>query len=743
MGIDCVTQIWTAYSGFPNLTAFPSGEPNYTSSDPLTLYVLADKSYRAIPQRLAPGNYIGRSTISFQAFEDGVFTISAQQTGGIRFFSNDVFINEILNTSGQLSSLAITATAGQQFTIVVEHDGNVFSFTGPEYIQIKGILISAQTDVHAPVRVTFSEDTSQLLVGTSLSASFLPTESFKIGQQVSLGDALDPAPLYGFRVASVRREGPLVTITGRSLLTRLQQQRMSAFILRRGTRTDTDGTLFFYPEDALEIILTAAGVPHITPIPVMALKGPDGPIRPKLAAITITWDTTTTPPALPPTIADVLVNFFDPFFYSGYVFRSNNLDQLEVKSPAWMLGNTIGVTLTDDDILMDGWTISEDDSKVINLCTVRSNGWDFQDDQRLAPDAIFDNGPTGDLGLAIPVVLIDRDDYRTDGKTWSATVLYDIGDAVDFSGLRYRKKIGAGVGVHPTGDATSATYWETSPKNGFTDLGTKLSSNTWFLPFTDGFVTDNGDVKLDVDIFFSGINGVGGRNSGHDLSSITLPADGTPVNVTHGINRGLFYVPQFIYDTFIFRKTVAGVQVQSSRYPIPTPTSDGPYWIAYRVSLRARGKVWKQSNITSTGIYGEASDDATSPGLSASRAAFDVRDKTLNLGVYTVDAATCQEIARSIVEANLNPHKLHQITLVPPWKARPSNLNNLVKLPDESVGTFEARQYQESNAPGQSVSGASIRVREDNVLVPPAALVSASGTVLVTASGKILMTKGS
>jgi hypothetical protein len=245
-------------------------------------------------------------------------------------------------------------------------------------------------------------------------------------------------------IYSRSKNAATLQITGETLLGQLSRRPAPSKILERGT---------FTPHAALTLILTRWGIPFVSPIPEMMLKGSatpaaggtppsvDGRIRPVLEALTITWEASERPPF----IRQILEELFNAF--DGYYFRANSNNQLEVIAPSWSLVSAAPVlVLTNQDLQADTWTVETRDELVINRCEVTNQSYEFVTDQTIAPDSLLECG--GDYISESGFHPSLPRDVITVPPVYSSTVTYAQGDAVMLKGKRYRC-LGT---LTPTGD---------------------------------------------------------------------------------------------------------------------------------------------------------------------------------------------------------------------------------------------------------------------------------------------------
>jgi len=108
------------------------------------------------------------------------------------------------------------------------------------------------------------------------------------------------------------------------------------------------------------------------------------------------------------------------------------------------------------------------------------------------------------------------------------------------------------------------------------------------------------------------------------------------------------------------------------------------------------------------------------PGLSESQAAYPSRSLEVTLP-YPVSEADALAIARGIVEENLHPRAVHQITLVPSaarsWPLTPADLGRVVDVPSLGLqGRLLSINYDEAHAPMGSTSTVLVELEETGAI---------------------------
>lgn len=108
------------------------------------------------------------------------------------------------------------------------------------------------------------------------------------------------------------------------------------------------------------------------------------------------------------------------------------------------------------------------------------------------------------------------------------------------------------------------------------------------------------------------------------------------------------------------------------------------------------------------------------PGLSESQAAYPSRSLEVTLP-YPVSEADALAIARGIVEENLHPRAVHQLTLVPSaargWPLTPADLGRVVDVPSLGLqGRLITISYDEAHAPMGSTSTVLVELEETGAI---------------------------
>lgn len=129
---------------------------------------------------------------------------------------------------------------------------------------------------------------------------------------------------------------------------------------------------------------------------------------------------------------------------------------------------------------------------------------------------------------------------------------------------------------------------------------------------------------------------------------------------------------------------------------------------------------------TSVHRFGYTQEDGTweggadVPALSESQAAYPSRSLEVTLP-YPVDEAEAIAIARGIVEENLHPRAVHQLTLVPSvqrgWPLTPEHVGRVVDVPSVGMqGRLISISYDEAHTPSGSLSTVQVELEETGVI---------------------------
>ncbi|GGK91323.1 hypothetical protein [Deinococcus radiotolerans] len=233
-----------------------------------------------------------------------------------------------------------------------------------------------------PVRVQLGEDQSGLFRDNRVSLTYPDRAPVSLSTPYRIGLEVEPTQgVMSFELSSRRldTDSGLVEWTGETILGRLS--RIYPFpegFFRTGP---------FTARGALEVLLGEMRATYDwlgwEDLPEFYLRG-DGELFPVwLQALVIE-----APQDGPgPSAQDVLKMFFEPF--GGYGFRVSRWGRLEVIAPPWASGGVPepALTLTNLD-LTEGGTSTLDDSQVVNVCTVTSQGYVFQEGEVLPPASV-------------------------------------------------------------------------------------------------------------------------------------------------------------------------------------------------------------------------------------------------------------------------------------------------------------------------------------------------------------------
>lgn len=130
--------------------------------------------------------------------------------------------------------------------------------------------------------------------------------------------------------------------------------------------------------------------------------------------------------------------------------------------------------------------------------------------------------------------------------------------------------------------------------------------------------------------------------------------------------------------------------------------------------------------------FGFAPGDADSlPALTDSQAAYPARSLDVTLP-YPLTAAEGLAVARGIVEENLHPRAVHQLTLAPSaargWPLTPADLGRVVNVPSLGLqGRLISINYDEAHAPMGSTSTVLVELEETGVIPGARTTVRAFG----------------
>lgn len=204
------------------------------------------------------------------------------------------------------------------------------------YVDLASFAWWSTPTLDAPVRLRLHESLrdADVFPDPTLEAAFLPMVDLPLGSMYRIGDELASPDLYEFRIASKGEGGGLISYTGESLLADLDRERPAASLVVIPGAGDVPDPLT--PREALLRFLDYYGVPYTGPVPEFYLRVPDGVAVPHLNAFVVRPD-----PERPASIYEYLGRFFRPF--SGYTFRANEDNVLEISPPTWL--ELQGVTL--------------------------------------------------------------------------------------------------------------------------------------------------------------------------------------------------------------------------------------------------------------------------------------------------------------------------------------------------------------------------------------------------------------
>lgn len=652
-------------------------------------------------------------------------------------------------------AVEIVPSSSGGFLVVLA--GSSIGGSSATYQDLNGL--SAYNSASDVIARASSENLSGLFIDASINQTEINT-----GQDVTAWNQLGWAngTLYGnVDVVSNTRAGSTLQLTGETLIGQLSRKPAPSKIYEKGP---------FTPQAALTLILTRWGIPFV-PIPEMVLRGSstpvvggvppslDGFVRPVLGGITITWEDKEQPPS----IRSVLEEYFSVF--DGYYFRMNTDNVLAVIAPPW---KTLAapIVLANTDLEYGTWSKDVRDDLVINRCEVSSTGFEFAPDQTIAADSIVELGGTylteggspGDPTLpAFP-----RDVFT---GVWKATTNYASGDAVSYNGKRYRRwdafnipyvaaewnapweytgsppvfNLGSSynkkdvvqrtgyIGITPFVNfyralqevpsntdvwdlSTHGLYWqpfhwEISRYNGFYQLNEAVPVKR--IPLEATALID-GEIELEVLIewrrrYWTALAGYA-YATGTATRFITL-GNGFN-NETIAWQTNLFPVNRVDSISFFFN--VLDRTIEISDTIVNTGSGTTRQAMTYLIKIKTRGSKFQKSNTTSKAVFG---DDST-PSLTASRAAYGVRSKSISIGAFKLEIDALLSIAQSVVEQNLQPPNEFKGNLCPPFRLSNDALGQLIQLPDGTLGTLEAWQHSESYQAGSSQTSTAVKIRQ-------------------------------
>jgi hypothetical protein len=534
-------------------------------------------------------------------------------------------------------------------------------------------------------------ESSSIFSNAKIALSVPPGTTLDTGTPYRIGNLFDlDTPWYEFWPIKVRanieRSYDGETLMGR--LARFQPTfRGSERLLRRAPPRDS-GERWWYPEEALELILTEFQLefPWLSwkrPLPQMGFRvaPSEGTLyRPHLQAISLVNELEAGQYS-----RRSLQEWLDEFFavFDGYIFRANGRGELEVIAPHW-------ATRTPPALVLTNWDLATEESKLtdefslVNECLVRSQAYGFiGDDDVLVPSAyrikpdFFPNGDAPradlvgdyvDLGEQLPRPETATEGLNTFIRPGTATFTVDVDPSVILP---------PGADQRITIDIELDIYRRRTGLFAGTDYaGRRTAAKPLILDGTEQLLENLG----------------GAWGAGLMLSTTVFEIYGrfdaaenkVHIRVNHSLSHDAWFVAAVAQWQFavILRITGTGLRWQRSNTAETGLARD-------QVSINQRGLLRREID---TGIFQ----------LAPSRV--EILPGSGILPQMNVIPSDASRIAGAVLANNAVPRELLEITLLPPYRLTPDHLGQLIELPGGSRGILINADYQEAHDPARIIT---------------------------------------
>lgn len=285
-----------------------------------------------------------------------------------------------------------------------------------------------------------------------------------------------------------------------------------------------------------------------------------------------------------------------------------------------------------------------------------------------------------------------------------------------------------------------------TPDNFFELANAAAESGTWFWPADDDVVMQPGGqitVAYDVEEWAeqwrtpSGPHAAGAAVNTYS-DSAALPASGVEVKLFDFQFPAQTSVPSYTARGSVYGRWRAGDEsgIELRVGNSPRFAEFGFLWEGlggqtvyflwgFILKLNGTGTTFT-TGATSVHRFGYAQDagawegGADVPGLSESQAAYPSRSLEVTVP-YPVSEADAFKIARGMVEENLHPRAVHQLTLAPSaargWPLTPADLGRVVDVPNLGLqGRLITISYDEAHAPMGSTSTVLVELEETGAI---------------------------
>lgn len=646
------------------------------------------------------------------------------------------------------------------------------------YIDLASFVWWTSPRLDAPVRVHLSERLDGIFTDAQLEVTFLPNVDLPLGETYRIGDELDPdRDVYLFRIVDKTEAGGLITYVGETLLgdlTRVFPRESLVLIPGQDAAPDplTPGAalrlmLQHYGVPVAEPIpefyfRTSQGA--FTPSLDAFVIHPDPESPQSLFEILREVFQPFTGYRFRANAANQLTIEAPAWVTElGLQMRTyrrvvgNHDDHRLTSSVAWPYAEAPTVTLRtawgDATVTLDAdtpapvvlgpttstleWDTTAD---VVTLSTATSETtWSVTATVRQPSEALLvlgqaDLAPDGESRLSLESV-INRAEVTVQGLEFTPDVQVMEPSAFILRGEAWRTPdawrylIGAGTAV-PGGVPV-----------GFRELTVEeASSATLFWPLAAGLVTQPGStitVQLQVeehrDVWAAGGSPVPQFQTvelNHsDTVTVDLPVDGeehllyTCRYEKYGIGVNNDFASGKIWGRFQGGES-PGVILRIEQDPSMSGWTliGGQAYFTYTLyaRLNGTGTVFQRVGEKTTARFGYTLDGdaweggAIVPGLAESQADYGVRELRVDSGIYQLPLATALQLARAIVEENLDPRRAWSLNIIPNgtegYRVQPDHLGRAVQLPWGEIGRVTGWTYDEIHAPASDQTRLTIDV---------------------------------
>ena len=550
------------------------------------------------------------------------------------------------------------------------------------------------------LRSNVQESAGDILTGlkavdVGASEAFL-LRTLPLGSPIAFESVLRPgAPLYAFYPVRKLAEEALDQYAYETKLSRLSRTNPPAF-LRRAPEVIENREALTGQEWLTALFGVWAGAfPWFTfkPVPRMLLNAPDGPLEPELAAMSVAQSE---PRSMRAILDDVLGVFV------GYTLRVDADNDVVLVPPPWHpdAANALELSYADLYTLPLG---EVDALSVVNRATVRSQGWEFIEEQEVAPPSYLVRHSQSQ-----PILTeLHTTGAAAQGATYVPTQDLPEGLEAGYK-LTFVTPAGENVVVTIASEASFNNNGITTeplpaalPDRSVADFSPRdreeVGESLWRFGSDEGGVLVGGD-ELDITFHLRMYesdrvirpSGYWDLTLQYDvLETVKLKRQKTQV-----IERRHAQGPDMVFRVAL-TWSERGVDVQVLYFSTGEPAEDSRY--AYRLDLNAHGAKWGRSQKTVSATWGEENISEL-PGAQESRDTFGEITATLQSDTFPLDAEQCLQVARGLVAANLHPKKryaLEQST----WNAfliGGDVIGRKVRLPNGEEGVVESVDYADA-----------------------------------------------